>query len=201
MSRTRYTRYERAWHWLQALVILGLLGTGLELHAPERVGLLGFRRALDVHLVLGAVLLLNAALALFQFLVSGAIERYLPRPREVFTLSWLQARYYLRGIFAGEPHPIARGPLNPLQQVTYLAILNLLLPAQVLTGVAMWGLDRWPALIERLGGLGVLLPLHTLLAWFFAAFLVAHVYLTTTGETPLANLRSMLGGDEGGVAP
>ena len=34
-----------------------------------------------------------------------------------------------------------------------------------------------------LGGLPYLAPFHTLIAWLLATFIVAHVYLTTTGAT------------------
>ena len=86
--------------------------------------------------------------------------------------------------------------LNPLQQVTYLAIINVLLPAQVITGFLMWGLQYWPQLGAALGGLPILAPVHTFLAWAFATFIVMHIYLTTTGETPLAGIKSMVTGWE-----
>jgi thiosulfate reductase cytochrome b subunit len=105
-----------------------------------------------------------------------------------------QARYYLSGIFRGEPHPFEKSPkrkLNPLQQATYLIILNLLLPLQVVTGILIWGMQRWPATSAWLGGLPTVAAVHAFGAWLFAAFLLMHVYLTTTGQTPLSNLRAM----------
>jgi len=108
--------------------------------------------------------------------------------------------YYSRGIFAGKPHPLEKtreNKLNPLQQVTYLAILNILLPAQVITGVLIWGLQKWPHLAASLGGLPILAPTHTLVAWAFSAFIVMHVYLTTAaGQTPGAGIKSMASGWE-----
>jgi thiosulfate reductase cytochrome b subunit len=86
--------------------------------------------------------------------------------------------------------------LNPLQQITYLAILNVLLPLQILTGALMWGADRWPRAAQMIGGLGYVAPVHTLLAWLFAAFLFMHIYLTTTGHTPTANIKAMVTGWE-----
>jgi thiosulfate reductase cytochrome b subunit len=98
-----------------------------------------------------------------------------------------------------ERHPFEKVPekkLNPLQQVTYLMILNILLPLQVLTGVVMWGAQHWPDLAAGPGRLTVLAPVHTLLAWLFAAFLLLHIYLTTTGRTPTANVKAMIAGWE-----
>jgi thiosulfate reductase cytochrome b subunit len=71
-----------------------------------------------------------------------------------------------------------------------------LLPLQVLTGLLMWGAQKWPQLTNWLGGLPFLAPLHTLVAWIFAAFIVGHVYLTTTGVTPLESIRGMITGWE-----
>ena len=39
-------------------------------------------------------------------------------------------------------------------------------------------------------------PLHALAAWFFATFIVGHVYLTTTGPTPMEGIRAMVTGVE-----
>ena len=192
-----YTVYERCWHWLQAAATIGLLITGVELHWPGSIRMLGFPLAVSVHEVLGFILLGNAFLALFYHLTTGEIRQYLPEPRDFFTLAVKQARYYLQGIFRGEPHPIQRDPhrkLNPLQEVTYLMILNVLLPLQMFSGLLMWGTQQWPAAVEAIGGLPTLAKVHTLGAWLFAAFLIAHVYLTTTGSTPLALTRAMIVG-------
>jgi len=192
-----YTLHERIWHWIQALTIGVLLVTGAEIHAPGRFHPLGFETAVAVHNTFAALLLLNAVLGLFYFLTSGMLRQYLPGERGFFHLALAQARYYLRGIFRGETHPMEPTPerkLNPLQKLTYLAILNVLLPLQVLTGVLIWGAQRWPGFVDGLGGLSVLVPVHALASWLFLAFILMHVYLTTTGRTPLASLRAMLGG-------
>jgi thiosulfate reductase cytochrome b subunit len=194
-----YDAYERIWHWLQAGAILMLLFTGLVIHKPHFFGMFSFAYVVQVHNVLGFILLINAALALFYTLASGTIKRFFPDPDGFFARSFEQAMFYTRGIFAGEEHPLEKtkqNRLNPLQQITYLAILNILLPAQVVTGFLIWGMQEWPQLATALGGLPVLAPLHTFLAWAFAAFIVMHIYLTTTGETPLAGIKSMVTGWE-----
>jgi thiosulfate reductase cytochrome b subunit len=192
-----YSVYERFWHWLQALAIALLLFTGLVIHRPDLFGLFSFRHVVLVHNVLAGLLVLNAALALFYHLASGEIRQYLPRPYGFFDQAAVQVRYYLRGIFRGEPHPFEKTPrrkLNPLQQFTYFGILNVLLPLQVITGALMWGAQQWPQAAVRLGGLPGLAPIHSLIAWLFAAFVVAHVYLTTTGHAPLAGIQAMMDG-------
>ncbi len=192
-----YSVYERAWHWLMALSILALLWTGIEIHWAGALSVMGFTRAVLVHNVLAAVLIANAFLSLFYHVASNDIRQFIP-PRDTFFGEVVaQARYYLDGIFVGAPHPVPKSlerKLNPLQQVTYLALLNVLIPLQVITGALIWGAPRWPGLSNAIGGLTIVTPMHSFGAWLLATFVVAHVYLTTTGHTPLANIKAMIRG-------
>ena len=69
-----YSFYQRIWHWLQAIVILALLWTGLELHSPELPTGINFENALNLHIVLGFVLIGNALFGLFYHLTSGRVR-------------------------------------------------------------------------------------------------------------------------------
>jgi thiosulfate reductase cytochrome b subunit len=194
-----YEAYERFWHWLQTAGIVLLLFTGLVIHRPDMFGVFSFRNMVTVHNVLAAILAVNAGLSLFHHLVSGQIKQYIPRPRGFFDDAIMQTKFYLQGIFKGEAHPFQKKPekkMNPLQQVTYFGILNVLLPLQGLTGILMWGVQRWPGAADLFGGLPFLAPFHTLIAWTFAAFIVGHVYLTTTGHEPLEGIKGMVTGWE-----
>lgn len=194
-----YSLYERIWHWFQAAAIMLLMVTGLAIHAPDGFGVIPFDWAVRIHNVLGFLVLGNAFLGLFYYVTTGTIRQHVPEPREFVSLSVRQATYYLRGMFRGEPHPLekkANRRLNPLQQVTYLAILNVLLPLQLATGLLIWGGQKWPAAIAAVGGLPVVSMVHTLGAWLFASFVIAHAYLTTTGHTPLSNIKAMILGYE-----
>ena len=143
------------------------------------------------------MLLINAVLAVFYHVASGEVRQFIPRPQGFFDRAITQAIYYVKGIFKGQPHPFekdTRHKLNPLQQVTYFGILNVLLPLQILTGIIIWGVQRWPDLATGIGGLTIVAPVHSLTAWFFAAFVIMHVYLTTTGHTPMASIQAMITG-------
>jgi thiosulfate reductase cytochrome b subunit len=87
-----------------------------------------------------------------------------------------------------------------------LVLLNALLPLQVLTGALIWTSSRWPWLIDAVGGLSVIAPLHNFGSWLLMTFLVVHLYLITTGHSLTSNLSAMIDGyDEievpSGVAP
>ena len=214
MREQVYSPYERIWHWLQAATVLLLILTGASIHAPDTLGVIPFALAVRVHNTLGFLLLANAFLGVFYYVTTGIIRHYIPEPREFMSLAFRQAAHYVSGIFRGAPHPLEKTPqrrLNPLQQVTYLIILNVLLPLQIVTGSLMWGGQYWPQSVQFVGGLPVLGMVHTLGAWLFGAFIIVHVYLTTTGHTPLSNLKAMItgyedlphgaGAESGGVTP
>ncbi|MBM4373270.1 MAG: cytochrome b/b6 domain-containing protein, partial [Deltaproteobacteria bacterium] len=192
-----YNAYERLWHWVMAFSVLVLIATGLRIHLPAAAAPLSFEAAVFVHNMVAVVLLLNAFLALFYHLATSEIRQFIPEGAGFAARLRAQARYYLHGIFRGASHPPGRSrqrKLNPLQQVTYAVLLNVLFPLQAVTGVLLWVAGVRPDLLRPLGGLSLLLPLHHLGSWLFLSFLVAHVYLTTTGHTPLAHVRAMISG-------
>lgn len=192
-----YSIYERQWHWLQTAAIFGLIFTGLVIHKPEMFGMFSFSGVVFVHNGLALILVVNAALSAFYHLVSGEIRQFLPRPYGFFDRMFAQAKYYLYGIFKGEAHPFEKSPeqkMNPIQQLTYFGLLNVLLPLQVITGALMWGAQGWPEWTAALGGLPFLAPFHSLIAWLLSSFIVLHVYMTTTGHEPLGNIKAMIFG-------
>ena len=202
MSGTRkhiYTTYERTWHWIQTLSILVLLVTGFHIHSPLRLPIPNLATMVWIHNVFGFILIGNAFLGLFYFVTTGAIQQYVPRRKGLVAGVLAQVKYYTGGIFRGELHPTKKTlerRLNPLQQLTYLGLLNVLLPLQIVSGLLMLGASRWPQAAAFFGGLPTLGGIHTLGSWLFLSFLIAHLYLITTGHTPLSNLEGMATGYE-----
>jgi len=194
-----YEPYRRFWHWLQTASIVILLFTGLIIHRPDIFGAFSFRGMVTVHNVIAVVLVLNAALSLFYHITTDKIREFIPHPYGFFDDAIVQAKYYINGIFKGDAHPFEKMPdsrMNPIQKATYFAILNLLLPLQIITGALMWSVQKFPAFANALGGLPLLAPFHSLVAWLFATFILVHVYMTTTGATPFEATRAMITGYE-----
>ncbi len=188
-----FGRYERLWHWIMAGSGLGLIATGLVLRGGAGAGLAA---TVALHNVLAVVLVANAALSLFWHVTTAAIRSFLPAPRGLLGRILEHLEWQTRGIFRGHPHPGAPEgqKLNPLQQLTYLALLNLLFPVQIATGAAVWAVGHWPSVAEAVGGLSVVAPVHALGSWLFLSFFTLHVYLVTTGPTVGAHLRAMVTG-------
>ena len=53
-----------------------------------------------------------------------------------------------------------------------------------------------PQVLEPIGGLSIIGPVHNVGSWLFLTFIVVHVYLTTTGHTPGALIKAMVSGWE-----
>jgi thiosulfate reductase cytochrome b subunit len=191
-----FGRYERLWHWTMALSGIGLIATGLEIHGTRGPVLLSLPVAVAVHNTFAVILIVNGFLALFYHVTTAAIRNFIPQPRGFLASALEHMTYQARGIFYGESHPrnAAGQKLNPLQQVTYLALLNVLFPLQIVTGALIWAVGRWPEVATAVGGLRYVAPLHNLGSWFFLTFFVLHVYLVSTGRTPTDHLKSMITG-------
>jgi thiosulfate reductase cytochrome b subunit len=192
-----YGFYERLWHWTMAAGVLILIVTGFEIHYSGSVTILGLENAVVIHNVLAFIIVANAFLSLFYHITTGEIKQFFSVNRIFLKEATVQTLYYIHGIFRGEAHPMAKTrdrKLNPLQQITYVGLLNILLPFQVITGILIWSAGYWPSWGSMLGGLTIIAPLHNLGSWMILTFLVVHVYLTTTGHTVLANIKAMVTG-------
>jgi len=55
-------------------------------------------------------------------------------------------------------------------------------------------IGRYPSLSNAVNGLTYIGPIHYIGSWAFLAFIATHVYLTTTGHTPLASIKAMITG-------
>jgi PAS domain S-box-containing protein len=106
--------------------------------------------------------------------------------------------YYIFGIFKGAPHPTKKtvyNKFNPLQRMIYLGLKILVIPIQVVSGFAFL-YYIYPDSIWHSSGIENIAFIHTIGAFTLIAFVIAHVYLTTTGHTPTESIYAMLTGYE-----
>jgi thiosulfate reductase cytochrome b subunit len=191
-----YKKYERFWHWMQAILVIFLMITGFEIHGYY--SFLGFLNAVTFHNYAAIALIVLTIFTIFWHFVTGEWKQYIPTTDNLIAY----VKYYTKGIFEGAPHPTHKtqlSKLNPLQRLTYLGLKIVLFPLMISTGI-LYMLYRYPqkSTIEfiNIGGLEVVAILHTLGAFLLVAFLVAHLYLTTTGDTIFSNIKAMLTGYE-----
>jgi thiosulfate reductase cytochrome b subunit len=74
--------------------------------------------------------------------------------------------------------------------------MMLLVPLQFFTGLVLWDVTRFAAVVELLGGLRVVDTIHVLLFIVFSGFIIVHVYLGSLGHTRSAHFKAMLTGWE-----
>lgn len=191
-----YKAYERFWHWSQMFIIFLLLFTGFEIHGSYQF--FGYAEAVRYHEFAAISFIILVIFTIFWHFATGEWRQYVP----TFHNIKLQADYYLFGIFKNAPHPIRKtqlSKLNPLQRLVYFGLKVVIIPLLVVTGL-MYMFYRYEqqGVIESLniGGLETVAVMHTVGAFLIIMFVIAHVYLITTGHTVLSNLEAMITGYE-----
>ncbi|NBC13356.1 MAG: cytochrome B [Gammaproteobacteria bacterium] len=191
-----YPVWLRLWHWLNALLFMASLVTGISMHFA--LGwLIPFDVAVPVHNTSGILLTVSWVLFLVGNLVGGNGKHYLINLRALPMDLYRQVRYYVYGIFVNEPHPFhvsAEHKLNALQTLSYVGVMYGLMPLLIISGWAFLFSAELPETIFGFGSIWVVAMAHLLLAWMMLLFLVVHVYIITTGATPTTNLKAMITG-------
>ncbi len=188
-----FKRFERFWHWSQALLILFMMATGFEVHGAYQF--FGFERAAEWHTIAAWALITLWVFAIFWHFTTGEWRQYIPTMEKVEAMM----RYYLTGIFTNAPHPFRQTMVrkhNPLQRLAYLFVKLMINPLIWITGLlylfyadwADWGLGwlelEWVAIA------------HTIGAFLMLIFFIVHVYLATAGHTPTSHIKAMITGWE-----
>ncbi|RII26208.1 MAG: cytochrome b [Geobacter sp.] len=192
----------RIWHWLNALGIVTLCITGLQIRFPEYVNIFGtYKAAIRLHNTAGIVVSISYFLWLFyyMFVTRSLAKLYVPNLEDIKRGFLRQALFYCFYYFKGSPNPHHETPdnkFNPLQKAGYLVIMLVLLPLVIFTGVLIMNVAPLRELILVAGGIKMLVSAHYLIACSFLAFLFVHVYLATMGHTPFAHFKPMWTGWE-----
>ncbi|MFV0370841.1 MAG: cytochrome b/b6 domain-containing protein [Azonexus sp.] len=189
-----YKRYERFWHWSQALLIIVMMITGFEVHGSYH--LLGFGQAVHWHTLAAWTLLTIWAFTIFWQFTTGEWRQYLPSLQNIPAM----IRFYAWGIFKGEHSPYRKTAAqkhNPLQRLTYLALLAVISPLIWGSGLFYLFYANWADFgLDKYLSLEWVAVAHTLGAFLITAFFFVHVYLTTTGHTVFAHIKAMITGWE-----
>mgnify|MGYP001563178633 CR=1 FL=1 len=185
--------FERFWHWTQAALIIFMLITGFEVHGTY--ALFGFKAAGQYHVYAAWALITLWVFAIFWHFTTGEWKQYIPTLDKVDAM----AKYYLTGIFTNAPHPVRVTVLkkhNPLQRLAYLGVKLFINPLIWVTGLLYLYYAAWPDWGLSALKLEWVALAHTAAAFLMLAFLIAHLYLITTGHTVTAHLKAMITGWE-----
>ena len=201
----RHALATRIWHWINAVALLILIGSGLGIsNAHRRLywGVYGanfdyswfqpphFPSWLTIpshydlamsrrwHLFFALVL----AFGLLAFMIASLINRHFQRDLRVKSGDLKPAtllhdiREHLAFRFHDPEHP---GAYNVLQKLAYVAVIFILLPLVILTGLALSpGMDAaWPWLLDLFGGRQSARSIHFLCMSGLSLFIIVHLAL------------------------
>jgi thiosulfate reductase cytochrome b subunit len=192
----------RIWHWVNAGAFIILIVTGAQVRFGNVLHLFSFETAVKIHSWTGFILIANFFIWLVYYLVTRNIKIYIPplhHPVEFAKKAITQAKFYGLGIMVGDHNPHHSTPdnkFNPMQQVSYLMIMVLLIPLQLVTGLLLWDPKLFSPVVNLVGGIQVIEIIHVLLWIFFSAFIIVHFYLATLGHTTWAHIIAMFTGFE-----
>ena len=215
----RHALATRVWHWINAFSLAIMFMSGLNIsnahpnlywgrwgfmpeHAwanlidfPDWATIPGYydlAAARAWHVVFAWMFGVSLLLFMISALINGHFRRDLAtRSREWRPAAvWADVRAHLRLDF--EHH---QGKYNFLQKFAYGAVLFVLLPLMIFTGMAMSpGADAaWPFLLEVFGGRQSARSIHFICAWSLFAFFCLHIVLVLLNK-PLKNVWEMITG-------
>jgi len=200
----------RVTHWLAAILIFGMIASGLQIYRayprfgehggpflpqpfqdvafPEWARLGGWLAGwLNWHFFLMWPLMVTGAVYLLYLLFSGEWRKILFRPwRDVGPAIRMQ-KYYLR-LLKGHP---PQGKHNALQKLAYTLVL-LLGALSVLTGWAVYKPVQLHWLTRVFGGFQAARYWHFWAVWLFVAFTMAHVVMVFVADP--SSLRAIVTG-------
>jgi len=192
----------RIWHWINALGIVTLCVTGIQIRFPEYVNIFGtYKAAIALHNTAGITVSIFYAVWLGYYLVvkGNLFKLYVPNTYDIKMGIFRQVLFYFYHFFKGGPSPHHATPddkFNPMQKVAYMGLMLVLMPLVIITGILILNVAPLREMIMLLGGLKILVSAHFLIACCFCAFLFVHIYLATMGHTMLAHFKPMWDGWE-----
>lgn len=193
-----YPIWVRLWHWLNALLCLLLIVTGLSMqYASPDGGLLRFDVAVSIHNISGIILSASYIFFFLGNLFTPNGRYYRLEPIGLIQRLIKQGRYYAFGVFKKEKAPFPVGKeqkFNPLQKVSYAFVMYLFVPLIIVTG---WGLLFPESILEDWLGINWFMAtdlLHITSGFVISVFLIIHLYFATMGEKVTSHYKSMITG-------
>ncbi|HVI99092.1 MAG TPA: cytochrome b/b6 domain-containing protein [Sphingomonas sp.] len=217
----RHRLATRLWHWVNAIAVFIMIGSGLGisnahprlywgqyganfdtawLELPRWPGWLTIPGHYDLalsrrwHLFFALVM----AFALLAFMIASLVNRHFQRDLRVRRADvtprhlWGDLKAHLTFRFHDPERP---GAYNTLQKLSYVLAIFVLIPLLILTGLALSpGMDAaWPWLTELFGGRQSARSIHFIAMALLSGFVIVHLALVILAG-PMNELRSMITG-------
>jgi thiosulfate reductase cytochrome b subunit len=195
-----YPKWIRLWHWINALLFIVLIVTGLSMQYTDKDHaeyIVGFAQAVKWHNTAALVLIIN-----YILFVTGNIltsnGKYYRIGKKNFTRNLvIQARYYAFGIFRKEKHPFPvteKEKFNPLQKITYVLSMYVAFPLLIISGIGLLLPEITIRSFFGVSGLIYTDILHITMGFLLSIFMVIHIYTCTLGAKPSSLFWGMITG-------
>ncbi|HRY33246.1 MAG TPA: cytochrome b/b6 domain-containing protein [Bacteroidales bacterium] len=191
-----YPVWLRLWHLVNAIMFLILIFTGFSIqYATASSSWIRFDIAIAIHDIAGIILTINYLVFIFGNQVTENGKYYWLTKDGGWSRLKKQLHFYTFGIFNNQPHPFPLNEhrkFNPLQKLTYILAMYLLLPILIITGLALY----FPQIFDYIGLQSLVIAdmIHIAIGYFLSIFMVIHIYFCTVGHTMTSNFKSMLNG-------
>ena len=192
-----YPVWIRVWHILNALFCLTLIITGLSIQFSNPTIIVRFRVAVAVHNVAGVLLSVNYIIFFIGNLFTKNGAYYVFEVRGYFSRLKSQFHHYTIGVFKKEaaPFPVTvDSKFNPLQQLSYVAVMYVIIPLVILSGLGLLYPEITINNLLGISGLDYTDLLHLFCGFVVTIFMCIHIYFCTFGQTALSNFKSIING-------
>jgi thiosulfate reductase cytochrome b subunit len=190
-----YPIWLRFWHATNACMFLLLIITGLSM----QYGIFGIRFdfAVTIHNISGVILTIGYVFYFVANFTSGNLRFYQIKFSGFYKKLKTQFKFYTIGVFKHEkpPFPITLNrKFNPLQKLSYVAVMYLIVPLIIISGIAM----LFPQIIytKVMGIPGIVITdlVHVAMGFLGSIFMIIHIYFCTIGTKPSSNFKSIVSG-------
>lgn len=193
-----YPVWLRIWHGINALGILTLIVTGINMQfSTPGFKIMNFELAVNLHNIAGILISINYLLFFFGNMFTSNNKYYRLKLRGLIRRLTLQIGYYTSGLFNHQPPPFPlseKRKFNPMQKVSYLLVMYLFVPGLIVTGLALLFPETIIENVYSVSGIFMTAVLHASLGFFVSIFLIVHLYVASIGKHPLNNFKSIITG-------
>jgi thiosulfate reductase cytochrome b subunit len=193
-----YPIWIRIWHWLNALMFLLLIITGLSLrYSSVDNAYIRFDVAVAMHNIAAIIVTFNYGIFVLGNIVTKNGRYYRHWRRNLVVNLWTQFKFYAVGIFNKEKHPFPvseEQKFNPLQKFAYVIVMYFGMPLLIFSGLALFFPDLMGAKVFNISGLVFYDSLHVIVGFVLSLFLLIHIYTCTLGDKPGTLFKSMING-------
>lgn len=193
-----YPVWLRIWHGINALGILILIFTGINMqYSNPNFKLMDFELAVNLHNIFGILVSVNYLLFFIGNILTTNKKYYRLKLKGLIKRLKLQVIYYTYGMFKHQqaPFPLSeKRKFNPMQKVAYLSVMYLFVPGLIFTGLALLFPETIIEEVYSFSGIFLTAVLHSSLGFLVSIFLIVHLYVASIGKNPANNFKSIVNG-------